>query len=1121
MGTRRHLALLALLALPAVAEGMDSATARKLVTEKNLGLALLEQEKPQDARPHFETVAKALPDDPLGAADAGLAALRAKDVVTADKWFQEALRIAPKSAEVHALLGAAHDAGNRTDQAIAEYEQAVTLDPVDRESAYRLARLLTVRAKPADAARIREIYGKLVLAAPGNVVALVRRAEADLAAGDLAKAKAAWDEVGKLLAGVDAKSRGYLDEGLRLLAAGKGKEALPKLKAFENLQKPTAAWQQSLAELFTNVTGLPIVDFTAKTRGGFPPETAKLVELKFAVGGANGVTAKGGATRSLDGVLVASEAGVSEVRFEKGKASARVLPESAGATAPRLLDVDNDASIDVVALAGERPAIWKGSSAGFTPMKPAGLDAVPGAVAITPVDFDLDGDLDLLILSPKGSKLFRNKRDGGFEDRTAVSNLGGGASRAVVADTDSDGDLDVVEIAANGSVRILANRRQGSFADATAESKLSAKGTDVAAGDLDGDGWSDVVVLDAGGAVTLFRSARGAFGAPSAIGSIPAAEASKGSLELFDADNDGSLDVAVGGAIFRNRGTAFEKLALPAPLAGAVALDADDDGDLDLVGVDGKGALAVARNDGGNANGWLEVQLEALASGSGKVNRLGFGSTVEVKADRFRAIRWVDGPSVWFGLGARSSADVVRVMWPNGIPQNEISVKGKRRLKEVQQLKGSCPFLYAWNGSKIEFVTDLLGNAPLGLLYDGVHLAAADPSESMPIPGAKLKTKDGRAELRLTEELWETMYVDLARLEAVDHPEGTRLVTNERLGPPPFPENRLDVVADSHPVRAIDRDGRDVTDLLAAEDARFTGGFGESPYQGIADRMHFVELDLGPEAAAAARAGRAVTLDLTGWLFYADTSLNVSMSQDSRFRPQFPVLEVPDGAGGWRATDAVVGAPAGKTKTILVELAGILRPEDPRIRIRTNLVLHWDRATWSTERNAPHRRTGLPLLSAELRERGFSRRYRAVPDGPHLFDYDDVTRGPKWRDAPGRYTALGDVREPLLAVDDRYVVFKGGDEIALSFDASALPPVPDGWVRDWLITTDGWDKDHDLNTVTGDTVTPLPFHAQKSYPPAADERYPDDPAHREFALRTLTRVVTGDELRDAFRKDAP
>ena len=1118
--------------------GIDAEAYRKIITEKNLGLALLEQEKPADARAHFERVSSLAPDDPLGPANAGLASVRMKDVIAADEWLRKAQKLAPKSAEVHALLAAWHEQGNRNDEAAAEYGKAIALDSKDRESIYRLARLLTHIGRPADKPKIRQLYQSLSSLAPGNLIALLRRSESDLDASDLKSAESGYRQAVRLVPALDAKARGYLEDGVRLLSEGKGREALPKVKIFENLLKATPGYQAALAELYTNVVGLPLVELGEKLRASAPRGPIPAIPIRF-TSVRLGETSVGRLARGMDGVLAATRDGVRILSpGGTGKLQVKVLGERTPFDSVHMGDVDGDAHADLVALSAGAIRVFKGTTEGgfgSTSVAAGGIPNLADAVDFKAFDYDMDGDLDFLVLQPSdaarggGVRIFRNHRDGTFTDETKGSGFEGSAIRAELLDFDGDGDTDVLLVEPGGRLRLLTNRRQGRFDDATKESGLDRLVTvvaDLAVGDFDGDGRIDLVVADrATGAIRWLRNTGGKFAAgsdsPDLAGGKPFGD--RHAFLALDADNDGFLDLLVVNSaetagrqatFFRNAGDGrFSRTnAIPADsgvLRDPVALDFDRDGDQDVVGFDSAGELVQLRNDGGNANGWLEISLEALASGSGKVNRLGIGSTIEAKAGELYVLRFVENPSTWIGLGARSTADVVRVVWPNGIPQNEINVKGKRRFKEVQQLKGSCPFLYTWDGERFRFFTDILGRSPLGLRFDGVHLAAPETLEWLPIPGDRLRVQNGRAELRVTEELWEAAYLDEVRLESVDHPAGSAIVTNEKMIPPPFEEKRLDVVSQPRAcAAAIDTDGHDIRAELNAEDGVYVSDFGPSDYQGISNRDHWIELDLGPEAASAA----APVLYLAGWIFYTDTSINVALSQDSRYHPQPPVLEIPDGKGGWRVAIPSMGFPSGKTKTMPVDLAGILLPGEPRVRIRTNLDIHWDRVFWSDGTAAPVRRTELPLRSASLRERGFSRRYRAVPDGPEIFDYDDVDRASRWRDMTGRYSATGDVREMLTAVDDRYVVFKGGDEISLSFDASRLPPIPEGFVRDWLFISDGWDKDADLNTLSGDTVAPLPFHSMRTYPYGPEESFPDDPVHREFVERTLTREITGEEF---------
>jgi hypothetical protein len=77
----------------------------------------------------------------------------------------------------------------------------------------------------------------------------------------------------------------------------------------------------------------------------------------------------------------------------------------------------------------------------------------------------------------------------------------------------------------------------------------------------------------------------------------------------------------------------------------------------------------------------------------------------------------------------------------------------------------------------------------------------------------------------------------------------------------------------------------------------------------------------------------------------------------------------------------------------------------------------------------------------------------------------------------------------------------------LSFDATGLPPLPDGWTRTFLLYADGFSKEMNLHSASPDEVAPLPFHGMTRYPYAAPETYPSTSAHRDYLARYHTRVV--------------
>src|SRR5262249_7735407 len=130
---------------------------------------------------------------------------------------------------------------------------------------------------------------------------------------------------------------------------------------------------------------------------------------------------------------------------------------------------------------------------------------------------------------------------------------------------------------------------------------------------------------------------------------------------------------------------------------------------------------------------------------------------------------------------------------PNGLIQNETSQPANKsyRYEEAQRLSGSCPMIWTWNGRDFEFITDVLGVAPLGASDGEGTYFPVDHDEYIQIPAAALRPRNGRYEVRITEELSEVSYIDQVQLIAVDHPAGEEIFTNDKFKSPPYPEFRL------------------------------------------------------------------------------------------------------------------------------------------------------------------------------------------------------------------------------------------------------------------------------------------------------------------------------------------
>jgi tetratricopeptide (TPR) repeat protein len=1080
----------------------------KLQAAKNVGLAALEEGNLVEAAARFETIRQLAPSEPLGWSNGAVAALRAKDAALAARLMAQALLLSPDDARVLAIEAARRELAGDRAGAIEIYEKAAAASPRDVAYLWSAAGL---QAEMGDASRrgaIRNVEAALAQA-PANAFLLVRLGDLLRAEGATAGAIAASERLAALVAG-DAKLDQALAEARQALEAGDARAASLKYRVAENILRTTPRYQQARHDVDPGLIGLPLEDWSPGLASSVRARTPRPIPVTFVpktdaglegVAGAASVRVTGKDARDL---VVAGQVGLRVAAASAaGYRVGAPLPGS-GAADVAVADVTNSGSLDLVTPG----SLWIKEGEGY------GRVAIAAGERVVPFDVDADGDLDLYVSSKVGDHLLRNNLDGTWTDITLASGIAPGtASRfAVAEDLDRDGDVDLLLARPEGGFILYDNLRGGRLTARGAGLPKTGAVLAAAAGDLNGDGRVDLVWTSDAGAFMALNRGDGTFGEARFVGA-------GAMLLLFDYDNDGFLDLFLGNprgpsALYRNDGAgdfaATSVGELPAA-RDAEAVDFDGDGDFDLALVLPDGSVRLLENRGGNANGWVDVALEGLPTGSAKVNRLGFGSEVEARAQDLYVYRVASRPVTRLGLGARRKADVLRIVWSNGVPQNALDPPVKTVLREVQQLKGSCPFLYAFDGVRWHFVTDVLGRAPAGLLFDGIHQAAADTREWLVIPGEWLEPSGTTLTLDFTEELWETAYFDLAELLAVDHPAGVALVSNEKMVPPPFPPKKIFTVSRPFTPLAVDGDGRDRTAEIAAEDGVFLAGFAPTRYQGLVE-PHALVLDL-PEA----RRGGKVMLYLTGWIFYADTSINVSLAQRKDIAASAPVLEVPDGRGGWQIAIASMGFPAGKTKTMPVDLSDVLDRGDPRVRIRTNLAIYWDRIAYTVdEAPAPMRMTAIPLISAELSFRGFSMVRREFPDGPQVFVHDDVSKGPRWADMAGLYTRLGDVGELLAAADDRYVVMKGGDAVRLRFDARALPPLPQGWVRDYVIVLDGWDKDADKNTVAGQTVAPFPFHGMD------DARYgelafPESDAHREFVRKYLTRRGGPEEFVDAMR----
>ncbi len=814
------------------------------------------------------------------------------------------------------------------------------------------------------------------------------------------------------------------------------------------------------------------------------------------------------------------------------------LPQ--GAAFATFADYDNDGWLDFFVIGGEgRGHLFRnrGNGTFVDVTAKAGVADVKGARKAVFADLDHDGDLDLLLVGHGPRTLYKNNLDGTFTDATASLGLAGtdDARDAVFGDFDGDGRIDIFIANEHGSDVFLHNGGAQHFSDVSATSGLASSGGSgpAAVADYNNDGFLDLFIASVNGGEPAFWKNKGNGTFTRDRRSSAAAQALRaiaGSAVTFaDYDNDGWLDLVVGGTsaakagsaaklfLFRNDGTGKfldRSTLIPAPVravgASAIAVsDVDDDGDEDLLLMDGGGAPRLLRNDLGNSNLAVNVELKGLRDGSGKNNAFGIGARLELRTGEIYQTRVATGRVTHFGLGSHLKADVLRIEWPNGVPQTIYFPGSDQDVVEREMLKGSCALAYTWDGKRFRFVTDAMWRSalgmPLGLMGGNSAFAPAGASqEYLRIPGDALAPRDGRYVLQLTEELWETAYADQVKLIAVDHPDSVDVFVDEKFVPPGDVKLRVFQVAKRYlPLSATDERGHDVLPALREVDDVYVSNFTPTRYQGVVE-PHELVMDLGDTA------GRPETyLFLRGWIYPTDASINVALGQQSSIKVASPSLEVRDGKGRWRTAIANIGFPSGKNKTLVVDLAGKFPTADHHVRIRTNMQIYWDQAFVARDlANSPAKVTTLAPLSADLHFRGFSRMYRKGGRyGPYWFAYDDVAKDSPWRPIEGNYTRFGDILPLLKNPDDMYVIMAAGDEATIEFDAGSASSLPKGWKRDFLLYTDGWIKDSDLNTAFGTTVAPLPFHEIESYPYAAADKYPTDAAHQKYLRQYNTRDV--------------
>lgn len=848
--------------------------------------------------------------------------------------------------------------------------------------------------------------------------------------------------------------------------------------------------------------------FTSELSVTYAPYPARTIAMTEALGFANGtfLAAVPDIEKHQTAVVVSCATNTQVLLVsEKGKVEQRSTVPGGPWLKCKPVDYDNNKTTDLLLINKSQTYLFHNDGSWTFKLINASLDMNIGGVSDACwADFDHEGDLDLFLARPEeGDLLYQNNADGTFTNITGtVQGLDTGKSLSLIAsDLDNDNDLDIVRLAGNSQIEIFANNRNVSFTK-TVSHKLErpANGQPtLICKDFDNDGIMEITCtgLDANGPLAWKEN-------DGQLVPMDLSGTDKGIclFDVLDVNNDGFEDFLFEthpfhssrphAALYLNQLPLLDFKLDTQPFSGLglespVATDIDFDGDLDLLASikykDSKyvSELVVLENQGGNQNKSLTLKI------IGAKNSVdGYGSKILVKDGLYRVKKEVTSPVTHIGLGPRENVDVLRVTWPNGVFQNAIKAATAQILcvTEKPGYAGSCPFIYAWNGERYEFIADSLCTGPLGLYVGGGYFPF-DPDEYVRVRSEQIKPKDGYYEMMVREELREIIYLEQLELLSASHPDAKEIFVNERFTTPPFPEFKLIGRSDkARPVRrVIDSRGNDVTGLVAENDNRYPRPFSPSRYDGVGEE-HWFEIDPGEIDGSD-----KVYLYMTGYVDWPNSSNARSLEQNPSLDFVMPYLQVKNEAGEWVTVRNPMGFPAGKLKTVPLDISDIFLCNDHTMRIVSTVQVHWDRFMIDTAPildgfDVQHH----PYESSELRYGGYSDRYDLAGNGPYWYDYNHRTTNARWDYHLGFFTRFGDVTPLLTDFDDRYVIMTHGDEVKAKFKATPINGTANALT--FFVHITGWVKDLDCSTLTSQTVLPLPFKGMSDYPYPGNESYP-------------------------------
>ncbi len=776
---------------------------RDLCAAFYLGLAALQSGEDVNARKGLTQATQIAAGEPAGWADLGLLQFRQQDYDGAYQSVKKAQALVPENSRIEALLGAIESRRGKVDETLAHFAKAVALDPGNLKALYGLAQETQRQNSAATDAKAQTLLHQILQAQPNNIAVLIDVVRLSAKRNDSDDLKRAVASLAKSAPQWPASAKQQFSMLEQQAKGPNAHEAAVQAQFLRNVLVRVPAYRQSLDEVKTPVTSAaePFLKFLKLPSPSSEPSpsdtTLHFDSQPVAITGAGPLTWIGTFVpddKSEAEIIWADHQALhlnngAQLPFPKAKNAAELfLPQNAILPA----DLNYDFKTDFVFATDGGLRFYQQQSPGkfedvtASTKLPAAIvqGSYTGAWAF---DIDLDGDLDVVLGVPEGEPVvLRNNGDGSYAVIKPFKDVDGLIDFAS-ADVDGDGDADVALLDKQGHLKIFANERLGDYRLRTTPAQLSGQSLRLAAADINGDGLADFIVLQpdfrvmslsdhaAGSDWTVVELARA---------KPPAGASAPPSLGVADLDNNGALDLLVNDQVFLSDGQSFSAMSNRLPVNDRGLIAANVNGRLNVIGLSADGHALEGVNRGTKPYHWQDIRPRAATTnGDQRINSFGIGGEIEVRSELLTQMQIIASPILHFGLGTHPGAEFARIVWPNGLIQTEFALRANQTLVAAQRLKGSCPLLYTWNGHGMHFVKDVAPmSAALGA-HDGSgrFASVSQTQEWFKINGEQLKPQDGLYDVRVTDEYWETYYIDYYGLLAVDHPADTEIFADERV----------------------------------------------------------------------------------------------------------------------------------------------------------------------------------------------------------------------------------------------------------------------------------------------------------------------------------------------------